>query len=92
MTEDSVRVIYHGAKLRISDQEWSLLVDGIETHASSSAYRLFFHLTATDSRIDRLAVHVKTPETWPAERVLKAVQDALEHGWTPASDALVLTD
>lgn len=92
MTEDSARVAYHGVRLRISDQEWSLSVDGVETHASSSAYRLYFHLTTADKRIDALAVDVKTPETWPPERVLKAVQDAIEHGWTSQSDALVLTD
>jgi len=49
-------------------------------------------LTTADKRIDALAVDVKTPETWPPERVLKAVQDAIEHGWTSQSDALVLTD
>jgi hypothetical protein len=94
MNEDAARRIYDGARLRISDQEWFLLVDGIETRASTTAYRLFFHVTRGDRRIHGLAIDVRTPETWPAERVLKAVQDALERGWTPQSDAdaLVLTD
>ena len=92
MTEDSARVAYHAARLRISDQEWSLSVDGIEKCASSPAYRLYFHLATADCRIDGLAVDVKTPHTWSPERVLMAVQDAIEHGWTHENDVLVLTD
>jgi hypothetical protein len=92
VTENAARLIYEGARLTIAEQDWSLCVDGIAAHASSSEYRLFFHVTMADRRIDDLAVYVETPETWPAARVLDAVQEALALGWTPEHEALVLSD
>lgn len=63
MTKDLAQSMYDGAPCRIADRNWSMAVDGVLASQTSSAYHLYCHLTNGDDRIERLEVHVKTPET-----------------------------
>ena len=92
MTAEQAKGLYHGATLNTSGTEWTLSFEGVETSAQALGYRLCCRLVAGDQSIENVEIVVKTPETWPAKRVLKGLQDALAGGWKPKDGALVLTD